>query len=1272
MARYTYASNDELANIKYLPTASQTRIYDALGRDGGDDNFFVKRGKSIENAVGTTLSVLPSLVNDAIEEGKNTERNRRFEENLQNKIRNAGFDNSSDYYAAEEQAKKDAFNTVGFDWNDWSDRRSYADIAGDQEEVSRLDDEYQKAKAMLGDAERSSVNRFDESGLREQTEANAQEQQNAQRNFADYAKNSYIGQKIGQDRGKFAGSAINTLSTAFDVMAPAAGVLANSIQGGIEGIADELEQNGEKNFSWERGGQNALTGATVGAVTGGLNKGISNQLAKRGGNLFKGGNAITRGLNNLGSKTALGRAGSTLATGAARGAVSGAAGGATGAGLSAAMNGQDVLGSALQGAKQGLGQGALAGGVMAGANMVASKTPGIGTAMQKFNEAGENFNKSGDNTLERLKNTWNSGDSPVANRITEDVNAVKQGFKNVGEGVNTLAKRGMGALDDTYTQAVNRNAVERLSNALDEAVNGGAKGNTKFVRISNDLLDEFNNIRNANGLEPLSRRQVTAYENAINENLINRVREGMSTNDVAQMAFNALTSDNSKAVPGYYENQVAVSTPGMVNDYDGVVIGRTSNGDTSLKSIEPRTNSQIAMFEQTGQQKIGPKSQLGSSPVEEQPVNNSIVPQNRQNVNILPEDVQNMRTTGRASNQSPETELYRTLTGDNGGNPEQPFMAYGESGLATGKTKKQNILSKAGRAMQAAQANATRKETRDIGIESAGELIDKVRKRTGLSDIEKQAAFGKELTGGEKSLLDEVQRNAIAATEDGSTRSVDLSSLEPKINKLIDDMPNTLVSPTKKEEIRSAVFADLRNGGIDTINKANNFKSSAAQQYLINERTPNDSAKEQGKLYTKIGDLVDEASYAQVPKSQVEAMFDIAENEARARAQVAANEGRKEYQTAYNKLADELHESPRTIEAFRSLKKDYVDVAKLNKKTQQGATAWNNNPLTMGTAITAAMATGNPFAAVPAAWAAKTFAPAVGQAAIDASAKLGGKIADLGDRISSKNTGTPTPTNTTPNPTDVVDTAYNPATRVYETIGRTEGLSNAEQARTADYLVKAAQDTGEAAGTTTNTLESLATPTTASTSVYNSMYGNSYGSTPTFNSEQEERAVYFFRPTGDYWTDMLSRAMRRAKNAEDYDSLGQLYEMYQDSLSNLQKNASSTTQTKLTDKQRQANAAAVALSDFENTEPNFAYDVSDIPIIGGIANLGGNDYASKAEALALQIGYMLSGATVNKEEAKNIGMAYIPQPRDNATVRQNKINQIKGIISEYQRTYDES
>ena len=336
MALYKTVSWDELDSLgKMAPSPFETRIYDAFSRniDANDsnDNFFTKRGKSIENAIGTTGAAIVSGIDSARENAKANAVSDNIANNL-DKI-----------------AQKYGFADRGAYW----DALSAAEESGNTDELERLN---------------STVG----AEMRGETSSAAKETDQAAKNWKEYRENSYVGQKINQDRGKFAGSAINTLSTAFDVMAPGAGVLANSVQGGIEGIADELEQNGLENFDWERAGQNALTGAATGAVTGALNKGISNKLAKNGGNLFKGGNALTRGLNNLGSQTAAGRIGSTLATGAARGALSGAVGGATGASLSAAMNGQDVLGSAIQGAQQGFGQGALAGGVMAGASMAAN------------------------------------------------------------------------------------------------------------------------------------------------------------------------------------------------------------------------------------------------------------------------------------------------------------------------------------------------------------------------------------------------------------------------------------------------------------------------------------------------------------------------------------------------------------------------------------------------------------------------------------------------------------------------------------------------------------------------------------------------------------------------------------------------------------------------------------------------------------------------------------------------------------------------------------
>lgn len=1031
MALYTFTSKDEFAKLNRLPSNDQTAMWNALGRNAGEqqatgsnDNFFTKKAKSLENTIGTTGAALASDIKSGGFLFKGTENIATDKLRQDNKNR------------MNDIAKKYGYNT----WNDWQDGFQAAKDAGDTAKVSAMQEQLKE--------------------FQNQANANAEATKNKADAYKDYRENNYVSQKINQDPGKFLGSAINTESTLFDALSMAAGIpngaLVNAGQGAIEGLADELEQNGFQNFDLGRAGQNAAVGAASGAVTGALNKGLSNSLAKRGGKIFAGSNKLTQGINNFNSK-GIGKALSTVGTGAARGALTGAVGGATGAGVASALQGGDLgtnLANAAQGAVKGAQGGALTGGIMAGANMAVDATlnkvaPNIANSIRENQMRNASY---GDKLREQFKGAWNSGDSATAENV-----------------LKPLATKVMGATDST------------------------------------------------------------------------NMKQGF------------------------------VATP-------------------------------FANEEQA-------------------------------NANSQP---------------SPETPAEE----------EKPFAAYGESDLATGKTKKQNIISKAGRAMQAAQANATRKETRDIGIENAGELINKVRQRSGLTDLEKQSAFAKELTGGENSLLDSVQRNAISATEDGQTRTVNLDAVSSKVNKLIDDLPNAMVTPTQKENIRSAVIADLTNGGIDTITKANNFKAAAAQQFLINERTPNESAKALGVFYTKVGDLVDDASYSEIPRTQVEAMFETAASEARARAKVAGNNGKTDIQDAYTKLATELDESPKTMQAYRSLKKDYVDVNKLNKKTQQGATAWNNNPLVMGTALTTAMATGNPLVAVPAAWAAKTLAPAVGQVAIDASASLGGKIADWGDAISARRSGTPV---STPTPTNTANnTVYNPSTQIYNAIGRNEGLNNGEQMRTANYLADAVQNENAVANTNATTLEGLVSPNSAtSSSAYNSVYGTS---TPTQVSQSG-----YFQSTGDYWTDILGKAMSAAIDADDVEAFGALYGMYQDALSNLQKTSSS--ETKLTDKQRQANAAALALDAFESTEPNAAYDVSDIPVIGAIANLGGNEYASKAEALALQIGYMLSGATVNREEAKNIGMAYVPQPRDNAAVRKSKLDQIRGIISEYQKTY---
>lgn len=1128
---------NQLASFGYRPSEAQTEMYDTLGRNAStgssDDNFFTKRWKSIDNAVGTTGASITAGLDNAIETQNIENRLNKWNNNINDIYKKYGYENEDAYYDAKNAAEAETFGKYGFDAdNYWNKHAELYSPSGDNAEALKaLEDERSSVINKMSQEDADKIRRFDsiQNELINQSSANSKEAKEASDNWRDYRENSDVSKRINQDRGKFLGSAINTLSTATDLAGLTNGPLANAIQGGIEGIADELEQNGLENFDWGRAGQNALTGAASGAVTGAMNQGISNQLAQQGGNLFKGANRFTGWLNDATSK-GLGKGLATLASGIGRGALSGAVGGATGSGVSSAINGVDLgqgIANTFQGAVQGAKQGALAGGVMAGANMAIDATPGIGNAMRSINQASADWQNSGDTFGERWRNTRSQdtwGNRFLDNQV-ENAKAVGQGFKNVGEGVKALADNARRVMGDQ-----NGNAFDRYKESMPNE-------NASYINTAH-LMSGDEAIR---GVPTSNGKTATAED----------------------FAFN-----------------------------------RTSNADA-----------------------------------------NSSIPQTEQNVNALPRDIQNMRIN------EPQTEVYRTLTGDSKNTTSSDLM-YGESELGN-RTRRGMVadsLERLGNTLEGAQTNVTRAAAKDLGIESTGKVVENVRKKTGITNLETQARLAKELTGGDNSLMDNIQRQALNASENGQSYKVDTTPVLDEVDSIVDKYADTNMfgSQNARNKFISNLKRDISNFDSDVLSIANRMKANAAdlRGKGVTSPTPADSAK--AKIYTEVANKLDDLSYKAIPQDNVDAMFDATISEMRGRANQAKQNGNNDIAKAYNKLADSLDAEPRTIKAYRSFKKDFVDTSKISELTNR---AENGAAAQMGRSFGGG---------------AKRFLGTVAQRPVNAAlAKAGGVINNIADKVA----GDSTPTTSGTTTQTATSTGYNPATQVYNAIGRTEGAINADNTRAASYISEAAQDA--------NTLEDLAAPanTTSSTSVYNSVYGNSNGSTPTFASREEERAVYFFPPTGNARSDMLSRALRRAKNAEDYGAMDTLYSMYLDAVEKQEK--ISASQTKLTDKQRQANAAARALQDFENAEPNFAYDVSDIPLIGGIANLGGNEYASKAEALALQVGYMLSGATVNKEEAKNIGMAYVPQPRDSEAVRKSKLAQLRGIISDYQQTYGE-
>ena len=1443
-------------NINYTVPEAQTQIYNAIGRDTGEqttgtgDNFFTKRAKSIGNAVGTTGAALyetgGNLIGAAIAGltgGNYTSHRSKIENEKTEKARQDARESMNNV------ARKYGYNTYQDVW----DAREAALKAGDQELLDKIDNVISpELQAQSGAGDNSLSERSAE--------------------YDDYRNNNFVSKQINQDPGKFAGSAINTLSTGLDLTGITAGPLGNAIQGGVEGFADELEQNGLQNFDWSRAGQNALVGAATGAVTGALNKGISNKLAKNGGNLFKGGNALTSGINKLGSKTALGRIGSTLATGAARGAISGAVGGATGAGLSSALQGADLgtgISNALQGAVQGAGQGAVTGGIMAGANMAISKTPGIGKFYNDLQTSKQRWDQSGSNFNERLTNTLNSGDSGIGNWLNKRTQSkVLNAAGRLGNSIRDVNDRRLDLSGEQSENDANMRGKEGLNkklitllgaeklegnsdrfkfsdtkpdfkNTLDnEYYKHGYLGdnptadevnsynaaadfvkNTIFGNMTNDEVINLYSKLPTNVQDDVYKMGLQYYNNDF-KNVLSTVKDPYPVllhsaqagnldisevpdqykqqliNDVSSLRIRQMAQEYSNETDGridpdefidFYESTKDVpntDVQGMAEAYEMETDGRVS-ADELLDFVRQQNGAKVqtpttakGWLKKAGQRIVedvnnrgvglsikdvgddqnysdaynsGMDQGLSGGELGDEIADFSGLPKNisgsdlyklsqsdpdvRDAVNYVASELidagerptydqvandywdevraqyaqaQNYQGPGdyyeSTSNETPETEVYRSLTGTNTTSAwdrvaqEAGYATYDDAINAFVQANP-NAKVSAGSVLSWLDNNPLTAEAQDMALPTTTRE-SKMKYAQGkellaqygsvdqpMARATKAAETFQELAEMGFTKPEDVERISNAVTgSNGAVSALNksiIASAKPvntyegktsgqTIDQFIDDSieHNMLSGTNGGKAVKRGINAYLRSLPSHTEGSVT-FEDSAADAFKVVQGLEARAAELEGRggsTYHRATteDVHQAAVLKDVANLLKDRIYSGADVETALTPTVANNlKALAPDNTSWAETVDDFMTTAKSPKDIRTFQKPFVRASRyIDNQYVQAATAGGRMASSAGElpSILPTTKAGIIKQVVNNIWNSNT--------AHRARANLYGKLANKAANNAANNatnttvdsTTAPTAEPTAPaagyNPTTV-----NPQTQIYNAIGRTEGAINAEEARAAQYLTDAAQNLSAESGyaaplgvsTTTGSLEDLAatsTPTT-STSVYNTLSGN-------------QSSGSYFPTSGDYWTDLLGTALSLALDADDAEAFGSLYTMYQNALANQE--STTTSATKLTDKQRQANAAALALEDFAQAESNFAYDVSDIPVLGTIANLGGNDYQSKAEALALQVGYMLSGATVNKEEAKKIGMAYVPQPRDNATVRQNKINQLRGIISEYQRT----
>lgn len=539
----------------------------------------------------------------------------------------------------------------------------------------------------------------------------------------------------------------------------------------------------------------------------------------------------------------------------------------------------------------------------------------------------------------------------------------------------------------------------------------------------------------------------------------------------------------------------------------------------------------------------------------------------------------------------------------------------------TARERVADTAERTGEFLEGVQASLNRTDKKNIGVKNTGKVINNVRKKTGLNTIQDQAEFARQITGGENSILDKYQRRALAYREDGKPFMAETSDIYAEIPNIVKkNITSASTSANKPNQLIENFRQDLRENSGDLLGLANRYKSAAA----ASRRSSSAAEQAEAQVFEAVARAIDDASYKAIPKANVEAMFDASIDELNSRANLARQQGDKKTAKAYSTAAAELDKQPRTIQAFRSYKKDFVDAANINDKAVANDNTGSTN---MARGIRGWANTAKDLVLEkPVKWGA---------------AKAGAIISNQADKIRSGGSGDTRQT-TTPTTQTISPDLVNMYSLLGMNIGRNEGASAGEGAiKNREY--KTLED---------QLAQNMANAQSVANYQPQSDYGASVGTEPQSGIEWQLQNIV--------------AAMDNAMAAGDLSAYSQLASLYKTAYDIYKtQGGATTTQTKLTEKQQKANAAEELLNELEGLTPDYGYAVRDIPVLN-LVNARGNTYSNAADGLATALGYMMSGATVTPQEYERIKEQYVPQPWDSEDQRQIKLQRARNVISQYQ------
>lgn len=557
-------------------------------------------------------------------------------------------------------------------------------------------------------------------------------------------------------------------------------------------------------------------------------------------------------------------------------------------------------------------------------------------------------------------------------------------------------------------------------------------------------------------------------------------------------------------------------------------------------------------------------------------------------------------------------------------------------------------LKKTGNQLESAQTDITRAERRKLGIKDAGQTVENVRKRTGISSLQDQADFAQNITGGKDSVMDEVQRYNMSKGADGKPITLTADKYEVAINDAVGHNWKKSVMGESYDDFRNNLISDMVNE--DPITASNWLKSEAAtQRGIADAKGPTaDKAARKARIYTDVANKIDDLTYSAVPQKNVDRMFTDTIDEFRTRANEAKASGNKKYAKAYTQLADQLEKTPRTIADYRSFKADFVKSSQL-ADISAGAKSGS---------LQAGIGKGRNVKD-------KILNTALGEPTDRALAWAGGKLNDLGDYVDGKSNGaTGRAIKSVANTAGKVTGALNNDTianaRLGGNVGERYNLPSFGELVTA----QTARQAGKAEAGQENARRDLQNAQQEMLSAQND-YNNAMAQAQTaYNNAQMAQVSQ-----GQEQLDRIANAMQMALNAGDITAYSQLMDLYQQAYkiygADLTAGTGTATAEKLTDNQAKALTGMQQLEQLSSMKPGTGTALAGSPL-GGIVNMfGGDQYANQAQSLALTLGYLQSGANVSQSMAQKIGESYIPTAFDSEQTRQQKLDRARQLLNNY-------